>query len=71
MKVTKQVDIESFQAIGQIASYVTTTTVLLAWLFREIKSRDKLSLEILDDYRDLKAVRVKRIENAPIVGDAE
>lgn len=57
-------DLDTFQAIGQIASYVTTTTVLLAWLFREIKARDKLSDAILDDYSDLKAIRVRRIESS-------
>lgn len=58
-------DTDTFQAIGQIASYVTTTTVLLAWLFREVKARDRLSDEVLDDYRDLKAIRVRRVENLP------
>jgi len=55
-------EIETFQAIGQIASYVTTTTVLLAWLFDAIRTRDKLSDMILDDYGDLKSVRIRRAE---------
>jgi len=40
---------------------LTVALVLLLWLIREIRARDKLSDEILEDYRDMKG---KRLTNA-------
>jgi len=58
-------DIELFGQIASIAQSVTVVTVLLAWLYREMKARDKLSDAILDDYSDLKSIRVRRLQNLP------
>ena len=53
-------DIEHLNQIASIAQSVMVITVLMAWLFREIKARDSLTNEILDDYRDMKSIRLRR-----------
>jgi len=51
-------ELDVLQNIAGIAQSITVVTVLLAWLYREIKSRDKLSSEIMEDYKDMKQVRI-------------
>lgn len=50
-------NVDDIQSISSIAQSLTVTFVLLMWLFSEMRARNKLSEQILDDWNDLRRER--------------
>jgi len=64
------VDIDTIQAIASIGSQITTSAVLLAWVFYSERRRTFLAEKILDDWEDMRRLRIslqekKQLENIP------
>ncbi len=55
------IEIELIKAIGDIAQAVTVTSILVYWVTAERRARNILSDKLLEDWDDLRRMRLKDV----------